>query len=337
MIAKFISSLILITGLSSALSQSISTKDFHYYVQVAHDFDIHPPELTCGYPWWYDADTLPVTGIIFLKENLDNPIEKLNDTAWVVEPSKFNARLISDGLKSGKKSIQKITIVPDSSLNQKSLHTFILNLNDFITVLKLRLVDENGSYIVQNFINYSNEGVIFCPRYRDVLDIKFDKDKVLIKGEIIGLDELALKVNYAYTINWSGEMDHDFWSTEQISREKILRSLEKYREILPTSENSFFIKWSTSKYLRLKIWNNKYFTFQTLDKSSWIHVEFVSDKCKLNHSYHCMDLINKGLLNARNDLSHEYFGVNYIDLICNRQFDKAQFINFQMPDMIFYF
>ena len=63
-------------------SQSITTRDFKYYCQVANKYEINPPDLEYGYPWWFDADSLPVSGIIFLKE--DFATEKIIGTILIV-------------------------------------------------------------------------------------------------------------------------------------------------------------------------------------------------------------------------------------------------------------
>ena len=125
MIAKSLFSLLFILMSTFGWGQSISTKEFHYYYQVAHDFEIHPPELEYGYPWWFDADSLPVTGIIFLKEDLDITLEKLNDTAWVAEPTDANAKEIAACMMPEHVEVMpKYVIVPDSGLSYRALQEF---------------------------------------------------------------------------------------------------------------------------------------------------------------------------------------------------------------------
>ncbi len=335
MIAKFISSLILITGLSSVLSQSISTKDFHYYVQVAHDFDIHPPELTCGYPWWYDADTLPVTGIIFLKENLDNPIEKLNDTAWVVEPTEKNAKEIA-AFSELKSHPVKYMIVPDSNLTIGQIEYFYFSLIGKIENAKFLYWGKNGNYALQTYLHLQpreemqwvcGDGWIY-----DNLSIAVNSEfKFLVEGRLTLFDSVKNSVSHGYSANFDHETDPRQWEYKKLTAFWVQEKLEDYKKML-SHETNLFLENEILLLEKQLVLIKRHGDLTIPSKHAKISLDiYGKNTLSVSQLFSIFSEVNKGLLEARSEIC---LTPSYIELYGLRHFSKLEFIHAQMPDLL---
>ena len=333
MIAKFTWSLLLTLGTAIGWGQSVSTKEFHYYYQVAHDFDIHPPELEYGYPWWYDSDTLPVTGIIFLKEDLAIPLEKLNDTAWVAEPTEVNAKEI--WASSEIQGLPKFYIVPDSSLSNFQVFDFLERLVSDIGIAKFLFCSGEGNFSVLNFDHYPpvEEWICGFGIYRKWLEIRVNMNfDFLIEMEFSSLDSLERIVFEAYSTNFEEARNEDHWRYKRLDKEYIEEKINSYEEMQMTLSGDIrFIDHELSQLILQLAWYERYSFFHEIDKTALIRLEMRGNELSIWQTYSIFNEINKGLFSARNEICLRQ---SYFELFVNRQFDKLNFIHAQMPDLI---
>lgn len=318
-------------GWIASFAQSISTKEFHHYFQVAHDYDIHPPELEYGYPWWFDADSLPVSGIIFLKNELDVTLEKLNDTAWVAEPTSDNAKEIAIEIDFAPQTTL-FYIIPDSNVSFSTLQVFIEGLVDDQRFSKVFLMDIKGDYTVLKYSMFSGNMSIICPKYRDVLEIDLLPDSsIKMWRRPVEQDSISSKIEYAYSVNLEKETDRTCWGRRVYSHQNILRKIDEIRKVL-VQKNDPITEFELNRYLKLKEWTSKYGNITTTANLSWLEINVEIQDYQLGEFYNLLDLINYGVFNARSGGDIHL----YEQLFALRQFDKIKLLHFSFPDLLLF-
>ncbi|MFT4602072.1 MAG: hypothetical protein ACI857_002258 [Arenicella sp.] len=334
MIANLTLSLLLTLGTSMVLSQSVSTKEFQHYYQVAYDFDINPPELEYGYPWWYDADSLPVTGIIFLKNDLDITLEKLNDTAWVAEVSDANAKEIAASIMADHVGLMpKYLIVPDSSLTFFEIRNFIDTMIVEWPEVKFEFADKKGRYCPVRMVRFKPEpGVIACGIGWDWLSIyansKFD---FLIEGSLEPLDSIGSEVFHQYMDNIEQETNVNSWPFTNVTISSAEMNILRMEDHLENYSDTFYCRIVISRSNQQIRWMKKYHSMVALHSGCEIHLKVRGKEHRIVSYYSILDQIQLGVFKARSETFSEW---NYLQLYANRQFDKLNFIHAQMPDLI---
>ena len=335
MIAKFTLSL-LSTWLSILIwSQSISTKEFQYYYQVAADYHIHPPSLDYGYPWWYDADDLPVTGIIFLKKDLDVPLEKLNDTAWVAEANAANAREIYSS-SSIKSSRPKFIIVPDSGLTYTIVQSFVDSLCWNYLYSEILFMDERGCYScsIKEF-PHNDPYYWYCGDSDVLMNFKINSQcKVLFNHVLTSIDSIEHNVFKYYYSNFHSEISREYFDYAKYNLEKIRQKKERFAFLLLGDTTDYFLRDELEKYKKLYLLCFKYGDLKTISGGDKIIFDIRNNKMKLPFYYKFLDEINHGLFEARSRISHEKFGITYRQLFLLRHFEKVRLVDIQMPNLI---
>jgi len=333
MIANLTLSLLLTLTTALAFGQSVSTKEFHYYYQLAHDFDINPPELEFGYPWWYDADSLPVTGIIFLKEDLDISLEKLNDTAWVAEPTETNAKEI--WAFSEIKGFPKFCIVPDSSLTHKKVFNFLDELVSDIGVANFLFYSKDGAYSIMNYYHPPPSDFWFCGDggFRGRLEVRVNNDfDFLIENDFSSIDSIERIVFDAYFLNFDEDVNDNEWIYKRFTQEDLLHKIGQFEELQADYEEDYpIVKSELTKFKVYLKWFEKYSFLHEIDPSAFLRLEFVGNLISIQQAYLVFNEINKGLYKARDEICLRQ---SYFELFVNRQFDKLNFIHAQIPDLI---
>jgi hypothetical protein len=331
MIAKSFLSMLFTLVTWTALSQSISTKEFQYYYQVAYDYDIHPPELEYGYPWWFDADSLPVSGIIFLKEDLLAPLEKLNDTAWVARPTSDNAKEILNSSKF--QSLSNIFLIPDSSLSFETVRAFVDSLLKDEFELQIKYVGKQGSYCPVSFKRYRpTPDVIICGIGWNWYNINLNRDLcLLINGRLDVFSSISQKITEQYVESWEAKKNYSIWSYKEYD-EKYLDFLFKRDSLIfknPKDSNFFYSERSIHK--QELIWFRRYGKLKKLGFGSAINVKNRGDENSVAAIYSVFNEIQKGAYSAKSRIFNQW---NYRQLFGLRQFDKLNYIHSQLPDLI---
>jgi hypothetical protein len=336
MIAKSFLSMLFTLVTWTALSQSISTKEFQYYYQVAYDYDIHPPELEYGYPWWFDADSLPVSGIIFLKEDLLAPLEKLNDTAWVARPTSDNAKEIAAFIMPEHLGyMPKYLIVPDSGLTYQIIQVFMDSLLCELEYGIIEYFSFEGKYSRIKYNHQKPNDFWFCGDgiWGDRLEIFVNKNfEFLIEGKLSIIDSIKSAVLHSYIKNLDEIKNRNSWTYTNFSRKLMDSKIAQFHELLNRYPEDEIIK---QEYLKFKSFKNdieRYGSLKILDKYAMIIFKAIGENLTISRIYSVFSQINEGLYLSRLSLDS-----SYSNLYSLRQFDRLRYIHTQIPDLIYDF
>ena len=311
-------------------SQSITTRDFKYYCQVANKYEINPPDLEYGYPWWFDADSLPVSGIIFLKEDLAAPLEKLSDTSWVARPTVENAKEIA-AFSDNIGLMPKYLIVPDSGLTYYQVRDFLEVLLSGNSSSKINFFSSSYKYSLFSFLRPKYE-FMFCGDgiWGNMKSIIVNPDfDFMIDHQLSSFDSIINFVYNNYTANFESHVDQNAWSYHSIYHENILLNMEKVKSALLSYPKDTVLQIELHKLLEYKKWVSKYDIIIKLNAYALLNLRVRGNELSIAQIYSIYDKINKGLLNARLSVWENYTG-----LFAKRQFDRINYIHTQMPDLI---
>lgn len=334
---KSIICLICLVSVQSILAQSMSLKEFNYYKNIAYQYDINPPQLEYGYPWWYDIDSVDYHGVIFLKEDLSFPIENLAENVWVCEPEVETAQQIWEETTFKQDYIPyfKYLVVPDSGVHYREMETFLDSLNRRIGIMKVSLYSINGTYVpVKNeIIDMKKMLWNFCGIFRHEFTIYMNRNlEYLVQYSTRPLDSISGELEKHFTANLFSEMDPVAWSYSTFDTARVNSKIIQCQEVLQSNINdSLYLMNEIKKWKQLKSWVQAYGEMRVIGRYSTIMIKLKGTNLTSIHLYRLLDEIQVGLLRARQFAFQKW---NYQELYALRQFDKLNFIHAQIPDLI---
>lgn len=336
MIAKSILSALLIVYSISASSKS--PYETNYY-SILKEYDIHPPALKYGYPLWYQYDSLPVTGIIYLKDDLTD-LHKINDITYVAEPTKENAEIIRHF--SGKISeYPKFYIIPDSTLEWKKVTEFMEALVPDYWQTNFLLCGGSGRYFNISSKDFSiKERSAACRTYPPSLRIMNNcGDKLFVEGEITVLDSLPSIVSEFYFCGYKNDEYCDGLGRSTLDTIACLRELKWLREIrsdnpeFDSSEN-YNIDYELERMNKLLGFCRKKQFVSIPYKNSLIRYTDQGCGGTIAKCFEVNDLINRGVFLARSKRAKQFAKYSYVEMLYLKRVKHLEYVHTEFPDLV---
>lgn len=334
---KSIICLICLVSVQSILAQSMSLKEFNYYKKIAYQYDINPPQLDFGYPWWYDVDSTDYHGVIFLKEDLSFPIENIAENVWVCEPKVGTAQQIWEETVFEQDYIPyfKYLVVPDSGISQRSFNIFFDCLTHNKSLVKFHFYSSQARYfqvVYEKDMSFVN-GIVGIIRDDNFLQIYMNQyQDYLVAGKLDSLESVEHLVNHYYSINWDSEESYSGWIYKSLDQKYLDNRIDNLKERLERNNIDFLHYKSLINRLKIqKKWIERYGRMKEPYHNSKIVLHCQNSPHSLKRYFNLINEINKGVLKARKAINCDW---NYEQLFVSRQFDKLKFIHAQMPDLV---
>src|SRR5688572_2033221 len=133
--------LLLLFGNSFLLYSQSESHHKNKYARVLEEYDIHPPRMEYGFPFWYGSDFRSPYLVVFLKEGIQDVVS-YGKSIRVTSPTKKTAMMIRYGESYAdyiydSYEFLNIYLVVDSLVSYDSLMTFIRYLPEECTTLHL--------------------------------------------------------------------------------------------------------------------------------------------------------------------------------------------------------
>ena len=336
MIAKSIISIITLFISIVSLGQIVQGRYISDYSLIAKKYNVRPPNLPNGYPIWYDHDSIPMGTVVLLRNDLPEPYIKLNDTAYVTEPTVENARIVKN-FAGEIKEYHQFVIIPDYQVSYKDMRQFCDSLASDLSNATFLFVSENLTYCPEYFTNYKKlyDGIIVCWRVENFLDIRMNQYwKFLVENQLTELSvisEITFKKFTSYFESGYYSEDFDYRRYDEAS---IQKEIDNYEEAVKNEGDSDLFRNELGKRNRLKLWVKRYkpHEMHILDVGSYTRIELRGNELTIKEFYMLMDEYTTGLLRARNHISELFFSQPYQFQFANFQFDKTRFIEYQVRD-----
>lgn len=310
------------------------------YFNILKEYDIHPPALRYGYPLWYQYDSLPVTGIIYLKDDLTD-LHKINDITYVAEPTPENAKIILNF--SGEIGVHpKFYIVPDSSLELRKVMEFIELLTFDYGTTNILLCGGFGKYfnIASKDFSIGQRQYYCMVGSRPILSIVNNcKDDVYVEGEIQTLDSLSSIVADFYLDNYKKDEEVRGLYRNKLDNSDCLSSIKYWTSRL--NEMSMSDSASTSFYYSkigimqelLSFCRKKQFVYVPLEGTIiWLKDQYCGRT--VAQYYETMEFINRGVLIAREERAKQFAQYSYVEMIYKKRVNHLEYIHVEFPDLI---
>jgi hypothetical protein len=341
MIAKSFLIALLISG---AFSFSVSGKSGNKYQRILEEYDIHPPGLEYGYPVWYSYDTLPVTAIIFLKKNLEVPLEKIDSITYVAEPTEENAEVIL--YFSGAYSIQpKFYVVPDSSLSFREVKEFLEALTPWFHTSTVLFCGSQGRYYPVFFEDMFWLRSCYIPPglgwNTSVFTVMIDcSNEVLAESQVIPSDSLYYEVHAQYISDYGTEDGYYGFFRNKFTVEDCEDLLARIRKNLDRESDPGLREYYEKDLQRASAnlaLTKKFGTLFLLSRNAFINLR-MQEWC--NHSiasyYEQLNQVCKGVLMSREWRALQISTLHYSELMLKKRWQEVDHIQLEFPDLIRY-
>ncbi len=310
------------------------------YFNILKVYDIHPPVLKYGYPLWYQYDSLPVTGIIYLKDDLTD-LHKINDITYVAEPTAENAKIILNF--SGEVGVYpKFYIVPDSSLELRKVIDFIELLTFDYGTTNILFCGGSGKYFNILSKDYSEPKPTFAcgAGYRTVFEIMNNcKHEVYVEGEIKPSDSLTSIVEDFYFGNYKKDEEvrglyrNRFDSSACLSSIKYWTSRLNEKSMSDSTHTSFYYSKIGIMQELLSFCRKKQFVYVPLEGTIiWLKDQYCGKT--VAQYYETIEFINRGVLIAREERAKQFAQYSYVEMIYKKRVNHLEYIHVEFPDLM---
>lgn len=302
------------------------------YERILEEYDIHPPELTYGYPLWYQYDSLPITGIVFLKKDLDD-LYRMDKITYVAEPTKENAEIIFNF--SGEiEGYPKFYIVPDSSLSWIEVERFMRCLTLKFSSTNILLCGRVGKYVNIKMREESN--IPGSPPYcgiilKERLTIN-SREELLYGGDFIEINELSHMMNKIYSFN--PEINDDSFWRYRLTKSSCASEIERLNAL--SNEGTAFCPCWDYKVDKLRRKMKLISSFQDIDlfpDNGAIDLT-VQSNATLPFVFKVLSSLNRAIFESRSERSQDLFNTCYFDLFSGHKLDECEFIHAESPDIL---
>lgn len=306
------------------------------YYNILKEYDIQPPMLKYGYPLWYQYDSLPITGIIYLKDDLTD-LHKINDITYVAEPTKENAEIILNF--SGEVGLYpKFYIVPDSALEWRKVIEFLEFLVPDYGESRILLCGGSGCFI--NYIvkdeSYRYGTSMGCNRYSNLLAINYNcLGQVRFEGEDANPDSVAILVARHYLRDY-GKPDSYRGIERRIKNEEdCLMELKDWSSVDPRdSTHQIFLNQIINEIKQeLKLVQKWSQLFLPL-KNNMVLLRIQNCYRNTNSVYRIFDQINRGVYLSREKRASEFSKKSYANMFLFKKVDELEYIHLEFPDLV---
>ncbi len=332
------------------------------YLQIAVDYNIHPPSLEYGYPLWYQFNEQETSGIIYLSNEIEY-LEKIDGRTYVTKPTKENAKIIANSIVNNQKP--KYYLIIDSKVSTNQLLEFISEFSSLKNNTILCLVSNEGKY-VKLFTSDRDEIICFPDSYPTIIAINSSKPQaILFDNNLINSSKLSEVVYEEYfgEQNKSGNkkivIDSNWTNSTQQFISKNEFNLKKDSLMIIKSKNNLSINDSAKRKLELefikqlddnlkkeKVYlsnfkmkvNNDLFLFKEFGNfkkmnNSYEVIIKIYGQVDLNHYFTVLNEIQFGVLAARDSFAQSHFNTDYNSLL-EEGGNRLDLINTIYPDRI---
>ena len=340
MIAKSTALVLLFCGTFSLFGQN-------KYVRILEEYDVHPPDLEYGYPWWYQYDSLPITSVIFLKKDLAVTLNKLDSITYVAELTKENAMEIFNF--SGEKGERPLFyIVPDSSLEWREVKDFVETLVPKYWEATILFCGSRGKYCPVLFDENSpqcGDNLFYqpmgCGPPRNIVQVLTNaRNEILVESRFVAVDSLYKEIFSAYTHDYlnPGDSYKEFYR-DAITEKECEKRITSLQNWMDKTDDPGFLELYT---LDIKKWKalleitRRYGDLVLLPPNAQVRLRFMPGSLGVNEYYEKLNQVSKGVYYSREWRARQLSRQTYFDLLRNKQTARLGYIHIEFPDLLYY-